>query len=49
MSTKVVKICCSEWNNESRDKRELSICRELGMGIFVVAKGSYGDKFKKIL
>ena len=27
---KVLKICISEWINESRDKRELSVYQELG-------------------
>ena len=26
----ILKICGSEWDNASRDKRELSACRELG-------------------
>lgn len=42
----VLKIDCSEWNNESRDKRELSVCQELGIKTFVMAKGKPGDKYK---
>ena len=42
----VLKICCSEWNNESRDKRELSVCQELGIKTLVMAKGKSGDKYK---
>lgn len=37
--TKVLKICCSEWRNASRDKRELTLCREMGMDVLVLAKG----------
>lgn len=40
--TKVLKICCSEWRNASRDKRELSLCKELGMEVLVLAKGEEG-------
>lgn len=38
MQKLLLKICCTEWVNESRDKRELSVCRELGMKVLVVAK-----------
>ena len=41
---KVLKICCGEWKNESRDKRELSVCRELEMDVQVLAKGNANDK-----
>lgn len=40
----VVKVCISEWSNASRDKRELSVCRELGADVKVVAKGNPQDK-----
>ena len=40
--TKVLKICCSEWRNASRDKRELGLCREMGMEVYVLAKGQEG-------
>lgn len=40
--TKILKICCSEWRNASRDKRELGLCREMGMEICVLAKGKDG-------
>lgn len=36
----VLKICISEWKNASRDQRELSVCRELGADVKVLAKGS---------
>lgn len=42
----VLKICCSEWKNENRDKRELSVCQELGMKTIVLAKGEQCDKGK---
>ena len=43
----VLKICCDGWKNESRDKRELAVCRELGANVLVMAKGSCHDFFKK--
>ena len=36
---KVLKICVGDWENASRDKRELSTVRELGHEVEVVAKG----------
>lgn len=36
---KVLKICCGEWKNASHDKRELSVVRDLGAEVLVVAKG----------
>lgn len=36
---KVLKICIGTWENASHDKRELSVCRELGADTEVVAKG----------
>lgn len=44
---KVLKIVCSEWKNASRDKRELSVVKELGAEAVVMAKGQPGDKFEK--
>ena len=41
---KILKICTSDWKNASRDKRELSVCRELGMDVAVLAKGNVDDK-----
>ena len=38
----VLKICCSDWKNASRDKRELGVCRDLGMDILVLARGEDG-------
>lgn len=43
----VLKICCSVWKNENRDKRELSVCKELGMDVAVLAKGENADKGRK--
>ncbi len=37
---KVLKICIGTWENASHDKRELSVCRELGADVLVVAKGA---------
>lgn len=36
---KVLKICIGTWQNASHDKRELSVCRELGAEVQVIAKG----------
>lgn len=44
---RVLKICSNTWENASRDKRELTICRELGMEAVVMAKGAPGDSFRK--
>lgn len=44
---KLLKICCSKWVNESRDYRELSVYREEGADITVLAKGEVGDKLVK--
>lgn len=41
---KILKICPSEWINESRDQRELSIYKELGMDVSVIAKGYPKDR-----
>ncbi len=43
----VLKICCSEWKNASRDKRELSVCRDIGADVYVLAKGKSSDKGRK--
>jgi len=40
----ILKICGAEWANASRDKRELSACRELGEEVLVLAKGNLSDK-----
>ena len=47
MSKLVLKICCGTWENASRDKRELSACRELGLQTLVMAKGEPKDKYRK--
>lgn len=44
---RVLKICCNFWVNASHDKRELSVCRELGMETLVMAKGRPGDSFRE--
>ncbi len=36
---KVLKVCINLWQNENRDKRELSVVQELGHEVEVVAKG----------
>lgn len=43
----VLKICCSRWENASRDQRELNTCKELGYEVSVLAKGEPGDKGRK--
>lgn len=45
--TKILKLTIEEWKNASRDKRELSVCRELGMDIIVLAKGNPEDRGRK--
>lgn len=35
---KLLKIVPHKWENESRDKRELSVCKELGLDITVLSK-----------
>ena len=47
MIRKVLKICCSEWKNASRDKRELSVYRELGADVLVMAKGKPKDCYQE--
>ncbi|MDO4564032.1 MAG: glycosyltransferase [Clostridia bacterium] len=44
---RVLKICCGTWENASRDKRELSVCRGLGAEVIVMAKGNPGDNGRK--
>ena len=39
----VLKICASEWKNASRDKRELSVYKEMGTDVAVLAKGNVDD------
>lgn len=47
MRKRVLKICCGTWDNASRDKRELSVCRELGADIAIMAKGNPRDDGRK--
>ena len=46
-NTKILKLTVEEWKNASRDKRELSVCRELGMDILVLAKGNPEDRGRR--
>ena len=41
---KVVKIVPNEFNNESRDERELGICQEMQAEVLVFAKEKNGKK-----
>ena len=43
----VLKICIFPWQSESRDKRELSACRELGLTPLVMAKGDEKDWYRE--
>lgn len=45
---KVLKICIGTWENASRDKRELSVVRELGASVEVVAKGEVSGQVDDI-
>lgn len=40
----VLKIVTAEWKNASRDKRELSVVKELGADVLVMAKGKTTGK-----
>lgn len=44
---RVLKICANTWDSASRDKRELTLCRDLGAETLVMAKGAPGDSFRK--
>ncbi len=44
---RVLKICANTWDSASRDKRELTLCRELGAETLVMAKGAPGDSFRE--
>lgn len=44
---RVLKICPDVWKNASRDKRELTVCRDLGMETLVMDKGAPGDSFRE--
>lgn len=44
---KILKICTNTWASPSRDKRELTVCRNLGMEALVMAKGAPGDSFRQ--
>ncbi len=48
MGKLVLKICGGTWDNASRDKRELSVYRELGERVLVLAKGEEGDAGRMI-
>lgn len=43
MNKTVLKLCIGTWENENRDKRELSACRELGLEPLVMARGELTD------
>lgn len=47
MEQTVLKICIFPWQNASRDKRELSACRELGLTPLVMAKGEETDWYRE--
>jgi len=46
MVNRLLKICINTWRNESRDERELDVCKELGLEILVMAKGDPKDRSK---
>lgn len=43
MTRKIVKIVLYSWEDDTRDQRELSVCRELGLEPVVIAKGNVED------
>jgi len=45
---KVLKICINVWQNENRDKRELSVVRELGHEVEVIAKGELSGAIENV-
>lgn len=47
MENTVLKICIFDWQNCSRDKRELSACRELELTPLVMAKGEKDDWYRE--
>lgn len=47
MSKLVLKICCNVWKNANRDKRELSVYREQGADVLVMAKGCDEDNGRR--
>ena len=47
MNKRILKICLGNWENESRDKRELAACRELGLEPLVMARGEMDDWFQE--
>ncbi len=44
----ILKIAPSEWKNESRDKREIGVIKELGADILVLAKGKKTGVIERI-
>ena len=44
---KVLKVATYDWKNASRDKRELSLYRELGHDVYVLCKGNKNDYLKR--
>lgn len=47
MNKRVLKICVVEWDNASRDRRELAACRELGLEPLAMIRGEMGDRFRE--
>ena len=47
MNNRILKICYTPWCNASRDKRELSACRELGLEPLVMTEGEDGDWYRE--
>ena len=44
---RVLKIGPSDWVGGNRDRRELSVCQELGAETLVISKGNPEEKIKK--
>lgn len=44
---RVLKLTIATWESESRDKRELSACRELGLEPLVMARGEQDDRLRE--
>ncbi len=46
---KALKIYGNVWRNASRDKRELSVLKKLGLDVAVMSKGEPGDKGRHVV
>lgn len=45
---KLIKICCGEWDDASHDKRELSVCKDLGAKVIVYVGVQSEDQLRNL-